>query len=543
MQQLTKRVISPAPSYKQAVPKRTSAGFSAAAKLLVAATCILLLLGCVELYRSLADIAGDSGNPSHSIVADLKDPKQPIQPAPQVATPTKQSGGVKPGNMTKTAAPLTFPILWWAPFFSASGYGDEAISYVKGLVDTHLVRKEDLWIMQSGDGVNPHVVDGWDPKTRDLLQSLTLDSQAKRLSKDEKHRQTVIICHSFPDFWLRPGETSYPDTPGSPCPNHEVEGKFAYKIGRTMFETATLPSHLVQHAVTMDEVWVPTEFNKESFANSGVPREKIFVVPQGINTSVFDPTKHQPLKLTDVGGQLVTGRDHGNDKFVFLSVFKWETRKGWPLLLDAFLNEFKVDEAVELHIITHPFMQPPGTDLTQHVRNWIHDNMKIGGDGLKKLPTIYLTSRHISDADYPRVYKASHALVVPTRGEGWGRPQMEAMSMELPVITTNWSGPTAFLDEEVGYPIRVDNLVTIVRDSPNFFLYFEGSKWAEPSVSHLKELMRHVKSNYKEAQAKGKKARERLQEHFSPEAIAFELYKQIQRVEDKLILAKAKSTW
>jgi hypothetical protein len=29
------------------------------------------------------------------------------------------------------------------------------------------------------------------------------------------------------------------------------------------------------------------------------------------------------------------------------------------------------------------------------------------------------------------------------------------MSMGLPVIATNWSGPTAFLDSEVGYPLAV----------------------------------------------------------------------------------------
>lgn len=45
------------------------------------------------------------------------------------------------------------------------------------------------------------------------------------------------------------------------------------------------------------------------------------------------------------------------------------------------------------------------------------------------------------------------------RGEGWCLPLAEAMSMGLPSIATNWSGPTAFLDESVGYPLRVDGLV------------------------------------------------------------------------------------
>ena len=47
------------------------------------------------------------------------------------------------------------------------------------------------------------------------------------------------------------------------------------------------------------------------------------------------------------------------------------------------------------------------------------------------------------------------------RGEGWGRPHVEAMAMAKPVIATNWSGPTAFLDESCGYPLRYDGLVEV----------------------------------------------------------------------------------
>jgi hypothetical protein len=38
-----------------------------------------------------------------------------------------------------------------------------------------------------------------------------------------------------------------------------------YKVGRTMFETNSLPKHLVEHCNSMDEVWVPTEFNRCGF--------------------------------------------------------------------------------------------------------------------------------------------------------------------------------------------------------------------------------------------------------------------------------------
>lgn len=38
--------------------------------------------------------------------------------------------------------------------------------------------------------------------------------------------------------------------------------------------------------------------------------------------------------------------------------------------------------------------------------------------------------------------------------------------MGLPVIATNWSGPTAFLDDSVGYPLRFDGLEEVCDPPP-----------------------------------------------------------------------------
>ena len=78
--------------------------------------------------------------------------------------------------------------------------------------------------------------------------------------------------------------------------------------------------------------------------------------------------------------------------------------------------------------------------------------------------------------------------------------QVEAMSMAVPVISTNWSGVTAYLDEEVGYPLRIDGLVDV---GSTGVWWFNGLKWAQPSVAHLQQLMRRVVENPKEARAKG----------------------------------------
>ncbi|KAL6744783.1 hypothetical protein V8C86DRAFT_3036364 [Haematococcus lacustris] len=102
------------------------------------------------------------------------------------------------------------------------------------------------------------------------------------------------------------------------------------------------------------------------------------------------------------------------------------------------------------------------------------------------------------------------ALVIPTHGEGWGRPQIEAMAMCLPVISTNWSGTTAFLDDTVGFPIRVEGLVEV--KDPGWFY---GQQWAMPSLQHLRQLMRHVVTHTVDAAAKGAAACARVRKQYS----------------------------
>lgn len=48
-------------------------------------------------------------------------------------------------------------------------------------------------------------------------------------------------------------------------------------------------------------------------------------------------------------------------------------------------------------------------------------------------------------------------FVLPTRGEGWGMPLLEAMAYGRPVIATDWSAHTDFMTEDVAYPLRVSD--------------------------------------------------------------------------------------
>ena len=96
--------------------------------------------------------------------------------------------------------------------------------------------------------------------------------------------------------------------------------------------------------------------------------------------------------------------------------------------------------------------------------------------------------------------------------------------MGLPVIATNWSGPTAFLDETVGYPLQY-TVAPVPAE-----LNLPGHNWAEPDVAHLRMLMRQVVSRPDKARERGRAARERMLKRFSPAVLAEDIVRQLEEL-------------
>jgi glycosyltransferase involved in cell wall biosynthesis len=95
-------------------------------------------------------------------------------------------------------------------------------------------------------------------------------------------------------------------------------------------------------------VWVPTQFHATVFAAGGVEKGKLVVVPEAVDTRFFTPDA-EPLPYP-----VVTGFE-GEQLFTFLSIFKWEERKGWKFLLEAFIREFSKEDKVVLWILTNAY--------------------------------------------------------------------------------------------------------------------------------------------------------------------------------------------
>ena len=270
----------------------------------------------------------------------------------------------------------------------------------------------------------------------------------------------------------------------------DVEPSPAAHVIRTMFETDGLPPSWVGPLLRADEVWVPTDANRTSFAMAGIPPARIRVVPEPLDPDRFDPETNAPDPVVRGNGR----------SFVFLSVFDWSLRKGPDLLLRAFAEEFRPGEA-ELVLKVHSSLGAAPESLEQAARE-IVARARRGRPG----PAVRFLRGFRSPKTMPSLYAGADAFVLATRGEGWGRTIHEAMASATPVIAT-CAGATAALVGPPGVAYPVAATPTPVPDealaqAPDY----RGQSWWEPSVQGLRARMREVFEDRAGSRATGARA-------------------------------------
>ncbi|MCP4659873.1 MAG: glycosyltransferase [bacterium] len=253
--------------------------------------------------------------------------------------------------------------------------------------------------------------------------------------------------------------------------------KGKYKIGYTMLEVDGFPGEWVRQANRIDEVWVPSDFNREGFERCGL-RRPIHTIPLGVNADYFHPA--------------IAGYPNPLGEFVFLSVFEWQERKAPWLLLRAFNDVFQAREPVRL--LCKVVNTNPSVRVKDEVRN-----LRLRDDGGK--------ISFIFNQDFPQhqlgsLYRSVDCYVSASRGEGWNMPLMEAMACGLPTIATDWGAHRAYLREEIAYPLRVRGTVAAIARNP----YYQGFSWADPDPEHLRFLLREVYENRAAARRRGEAA-------------------------------------
>ena len=256
------------------------------------------------------------------------------------------------------------------------------------------------------------------------------------------------------------------------------------------YETTILPSGYAEAMNKFASLILPSsQFAMDIFIKNGVDPKKMKVIPHGYDPTLFNNTII-PHQINDVDDK----------KFKFLCVAAPHHRKGIDVLLKAFVQEFKNDEDVVLLIKTSMNSHENGPAHfhvnVQKLVNDLQQTYKFRWPEVK-----FITSRV---PNLGALYRWANAMVLPSRTECFSLTPLEAAACQVPVITTNYGGQLDFLDSKNSF--LIDYKLVKAPIECQYHHYQPNAIMAEPSVSHLRQIMRHVKNNYKDALAKAARA-------------------------------------
>lgn len=351
-------------------------------------------------------------------------------------------------------------LAWFGPVYDPSGYGNEARSFVLSLDDQAM--SPSLRAAGHHSAAFREAVDG---EIRARLDAMLVRPIEPGF---------VGVIHMPPSFMQR--------VPGAD-----------YLIGRTMFETDGLSPELVERCNLMDELWVPSAFNADTFRRAGV-RARLVCMPGAIDSTRFRPGL-EPYPIAGARGT------------VFLSTIEWKPRKGWQTLLAAWADAFDHTDDVTLVVrasIPGRTESDCAPEILQHIDGWLADR----GLTRAELAPIIVLGRQVAHDDVPRLYAAASVYVTASSGEGWGYPYMEAMASGLLTIGTRWSGNLEFMNDENSLLCEVESLIPAIDE---YVGPMPGQSWAQPSATHLAQLLRVAIDDPTRAARLAARAREEMQ--------------------------------
>jgi glycosyltransferase involved in cell wall biosynthesis len=318
---------------------------------------------------------------------------------------------------------------------------------------------------------------GWGQAARNML-----------LSMHKAGIDTVARCISFtpmPDKLINPAILEMEQKSSYGCniciqyvlPHlMDYDGNFDKNIGYFDAETDTWGSEgWLDRLRLMDEVWVVNNKMLRSTPNNY--QGKVRIIPHAVDTRKYRQL-YNPMYIKEA-----------EDTFKFYFIGEVNRRKNITALLEAFHIEFHPNELVSLILKVNK----PGGDGAPEMQNLcekVKENLKLYPKTSDYKAEIIVPG-YIDDRDISRLHQYCDCMVMPSFGEAFSYPCMDALGFGRPVICTANCG--------IDY-VNNDNgtLVASTEESCtgmlNTFhdLNTAREHWSEISVKELGKAMRKI---------------------------------------------------
>ena len=212
------------------------------------------------------------------------------------------------------------------------------------------------------------------------------------------------------------------------------------------------------------------------------------VIFEGADTETYKPVK-STFDLSNV-----------KEEFAYLFVGHWmqghlgEDRKNVGLLVKAFYETFKNKAKKPALILKTSTVGSSYMDRDELIKRIQAVRATVKSNNI---PNVYLLHGEFTDVEMNEIYNHSKvkAMINLTKGEGFGRPLLEFSLTNKPIITTNWSGHTDYLNPEF-VTLLPGNLTKVHPSAANNMLLAEA-EWFSVDTGHVGHYLRDVFENYK----------------------------------------------
>jgi len=387
------------------------------------------------------------------------------------------------------------------PIDTYSGYGARSRDIVKALLKSD---KYDIKILPQRWGSTPF----------GFLQA------------DNSEHKQILDC-----IWNQPQLPKQPDVWMQITVPNEFQPIGKFNIGVTAgIETTVCDPSWIEGVNRMNLTLVSSEHAKKVFEGSVFEQrdrnqnnqvighikldKPVEVLFEGVDTNIYQ--KLDKVINSEVGDVL----NSIDEEFNYLFVGHWlqgelgQDRKDIGMLVKIFLETFKGKSKKPGLILKTSSATYSIMDRDEMLEKINKIRALVGDDNT--LPNIYLLHGELEDNEVNELYNHPKvkAHVSFTKGEGYGRPLLEASISQKPVIAPNYSGHIDFLDNEMS--ILLPGQITQIHPSAvvqNMLIPESG--WFTVDYIKATEILEDVYKNYNKYLDRAKRQSYRSRTEFS----------------------------
>lgn len=259
-----------------------------------------------------------------------------------------------------------------------------------------------------------------------------------------------------------------------------------YKIGWSLAESTKLRDLYTSQCNKMNYIVTSSQFCKDVQEKAGI-LSPISIVPPCVSSKQFP---------------YIDRNKYGKRPFTFLHIGVVQERKNSDAVIQGYIDAFPDDGNTRFILKSNDFGE---------LDTWFKPKY-----GYRKDIEFIYTQVPLKSEELLDLYARADCYVNISHGEGIGMPDIESMSTGLPIIGSNWDTRGVFMDDEVGWMVKISGWGKAYGRT----VHEDCGIWADFDQNDYVAKLKYVASHPDEARMKGKVASERIHNDFAPEKAA-----------------------